>query len=151
MDYQENITHNQEEIESLDSPSSEAKKKRILIVIIVLAILIIAGVVVGAIFLLNTNNSALASQVRDVFIIFMALEILVVGIALVLLIIQLAILTNLLQTEVKPILKTTNDTVNTLKGTVRFLSDNLTEPVIKLNQTLAMGKKFVDLIKPKRK
>lgn len=151
MDNQENINQNQQEIESLDSPSSEAKKKRILIVITVLAILIIAGVVVGAIFLLNTNNSALASQVRDVFIIFMALEILVVGIALVLLIIQLAILTNLLQTEVKPILKTTNDTVNTLKGTVRFLSDNLTEPVIKLNQTLAMGKKFVDLIKPKRK
>ncbi|MCJ7694324.1 MAG: hypothetical protein MUO40_02760 [Anaerolineaceae bacterium] len=151
MENLENITQNQEEKPSLESPSSEAKKKRILIVIIVLTILIIAAVVVSAIFLLNENNSALASQVRDVFIIFMALEILIVGIALVLLIIQLAILTNLLQNEVKPILKTTNETVNTLKGTVRFLSDNVTEPVIKLNQTLAMGKKLVDLIKPKRK
>jgi hypothetical protein len=32
-------------------------------------------------------------------------------------------LTNLLQNEVKPILNSTTDTVNTLKGTVKFLSN----------------------------
>jgi amino acid permease len=78
----------------------------------------------------------------------MALASLVLGIALVVLIIQLAVLINLLQNEIRPILDSTNETVNTLKGTTQFISDNITEPVIKLNQYLAMIKK---LIKPSKR
>ena len=74
----------------------------------------------------------------------------VIGVALVVLIIQLANLTNLLQHEIKPILNSTTDTVNTLKGTVRFLSDNVSEPVIKLNESLASIKKLVDIFRLKR-
>jgi amino acid permease len=75
----------------------------------------------------------------------MALESLVVGTALVVLIIQLATLINLLQNEVRPILKSTNETVNTLRGTSEFLSENLVEPVIKLNSYLAGLKRLFDL------
>ena len=57
----------------------------------------------------------------------------VIGVALVVLIVQLASLINLLQNEVKPILIATNETVNTLRGTSEFLSENVVEPVIKLN------------------
>ena len=39
---------------------------------------------------------------------------------------------------------------NTLKGTVRFLSDNVSEPVIKLNESLASVKKLVDIFRLKR-
>jgi hypothetical protein len=76
---------------------------------------------------------------------------LIIGIALVILITQLALLTNLLQNEIKPILKTTNETVNTLHGTVIFLSDNISEPVIKLNEYLAAIKKFFELVRPSRR
>jgi hypothetical protein len=89
--------------------------------------------------------------VRDIFIIFMALESLLIGAALVVLIIQLASLINLLQNEVKPILKSTSETVNTLRGTTEFLSENLVEPVIKLNSYLAGLKKFFDLFNIVRK
>jgi predicted PurR-regulated permease PerM len=78
----------------------------------------------------------------------MALTSLVLGIALVVLIAQLAILINLLQNEIRPILDSTTETVNTLKGTTQFLSNNLTEPVIKLNEYLAMFKR---IIKPSKK
>jgi hypothetical protein len=61
----------------------------------------------------------------------------VIGLAMVILIIQLATLTNLLQNEVKPLLESTNETANTLRGTAAFLSENLTEPVIKLNEYLS--------------
>ena len=71
-----------------------------------------------------------------------------VGVALVILMIQLAVLINLLQNEIKPILNSTNETVNTLRGTVTFLSDNLAEPVIKLNQYMAGFKKLLDLLRP---
>jgi hypothetical protein len=63
------------------------------------------------------------------------------------LIVQLARLTALLQNEVRPILESTNDTVNTLRGTSQFLSDNVVRPVIKVNGSLAAVRRVMDLIR----
>lgn len=122
--------------------------KKYLATAIIIGVIIIALVVLATIFLIKPENSAMTEQLRDVFIIFMALTSLVLGIALVVLIIQLSVLINLLQNEIRPILDSTTETVNTLKGTTRFISNNITEPVIKLNQYLAMLKK---LIKPSKR
>ncbi len=108
---------------------------------VVILVLIIAGIVWLAYQPLDTTG-----RIRDIFIIFMALEFLVVGVALVVLMIQLATLINLLQNEVRPILTTTSETVNTLRGTAVFLSDNLVQPVMKLNEYLAGIKKLLDLL-----
>ncbi|MDF1519984.1 MAG: hypothetical protein RQ728_03985 [Brevefilum sp.] len=126
---------------------AEPKNNKYLIIGIIAGILILAAVVVATIFLVRANKEVTA-QIRDIFIIFMALASLVLGIALVVLITQLAILINLLQNEIRPILDSTTETVNTLKGTTQFLSNNLTEPVIKLNEYLAMFKR---IIKPSKK
>jgi amino acid permease len=77
----------------------------------------------------------------------MALESFIIGLALIILIVQLATLINLLQNEIKPILNSTSETVNTLRGTATFLSDNLAEPVIKLNETVAVIRRLVDFLK----
>ncbi len=87
-----------------------------------------------------TTNTA---KIRDVFIIFMALQSILTGMTLVVLMIQLARLTNLLQNEIKPILNSTNETLNNLRGTTNFLSDNLVEPVIKLNEYTAGLSQFM--------
>ena len=116
---------------------------------IVIAVLLLIGLIVGLFFLARAEGQVV-SQIRDIFIILMALMMVVIGVALVVLIIQLANLTNLLQHEIKPILHSTTDTVNTLKGTVRFLSDNVSEPVIKLNESLASIRKLVDIFRLKR-
>jgi len=116
----------------------------------IIAVLVIIGIIVAFVFLLRSDNEV-TSRVRDVFIIFMALEFLVVGFVLIILVIQLARLTNLLQNEVKPILDSTNETVSTLRGTTRFLSDNLVEPVIKLNEYFAGFQSVVNLVRPARK
>ena len=76
-------------------------------------------------------------RIRDIFVIFVSLETLVIGVALVVLLVQLASLINLLQNEVRPILKATSETVNTLRGTADFLGESVVEPVIKLNGYLA--------------
>jgi NADH:ubiquinone oxidoreductase subunit K len=107
---------------------------------------VILAVIVGLLVLLLNQSSEITGRVRDVFIILMALESIVIGVALVILITQIAILINLLQNEIKPILQTTNETVNTLRGTTIFLSNNLVEPVIKLNEYLAAVKRLLDLI-----
>jgi hypothetical protein len=117
------------------------------IVLIVVAVLILILLIVAAVFLLRADVET-TGKVRDVFIIFMALMSLILGVSLIILIVQLATLINLLQNELKPIIHSTNETVNTLRGTVVFLSDNLTEPVIRLNTYLSGVKTFFDLMKP---
>jgi amino acid permease len=127
------------------SPSQEenAPNKKFIIISIVAIIVILTLVILAAIFLLDPAQSQRTEQIRDVFIIFLALESLIIGVALVVLIIQLSTLINLLQNEIRPIINSTNETVNTLKGTAQFVSDHLTEPVIKINQFMAMIKKII--------
>lgn len=127
----------------------EPKTKNKSIVPIIVLVLLLIGLIVGLVFLAKADVTVV-SQVRDIFIILMALMMFVIGVALVVLIIQLANLTNLLQHEIKPILNSTTDTVNTLKGTVRFLSDNVSEPVIKLNESLASIHKLLEIFRLKR-
>ena len=112
-------------------------------------ILVLAGIVVAVYFLLQPDSPT--GTIRDIFIIFMAFESLIIGAALVVLIIQIASLINLLQNEVKPILQSTSETVNTLRGTTEFLSENLVEPVIKLNSSIAGLRRFFELFGIKRK
>jgi membrane protein implicated in regulation of membrane protease activity len=118
----------------------------IIIAVVILLILIIAGIVVLAI-----SPETVVAKVRDIFIIFMALETLLMGLVLIILILQIARLTNLLQNEIKPILESTNETVSTLRGTTTFLSDNLVQPVVKLNEYVAAVQEVGKLVGIMRK
>jgi hypothetical protein len=127
------------------SATDDSKGKSTLVIIIVAVVVLVAILGVGLFFLVKAGPDT-TSRVRDIFIIFMALEFLVIGLALIILMVQLATLINLLQNEIKPILNSTNETVSTLRGTATFLSDNLVEPVIKLNEYLAGLKRAMDLM-----
>jgi len=130
--------------------ASDLKKQRTLtIVLILFVILIVTGIVFAVYGLLQDGD--LTSRIRDIFIIFMAFESLLIGAALVVLVIQFASLINLIQNEVKPILESTTETVNTLRGTTAFLSENMVEPVIKLNSYLAGFKRLTNLVSFKKK
>jgi hypothetical protein len=135
--------------EDADSRARLRKQRWIIAGIIAGAVLLVAGIVTAVFFLVR--SPAAAANVRDIFIIFMAFESLVIGVALVVLVIQLASLINLLQNEVKPILRSTSETVNTLRGTTEFLSENMVEPVIKLNSYLAGLRKLFTLFGINRK
>jgi hypothetical protein len=113
-----------------------ADQRRMLVFSIIVIVLLMAALIVSVVFLMNAPYGEVA-RIRDIFIIFLAIQSLLTGFALVILIIQLARLINLLQNEVKPILESTNETVSNLRGTTVFLSENLTEPVIKMNEYLA--------------
>jgi len=121
---------------------SEGQKKAIVIGIIAGAIILVVALAVAAVYLVSHPERA--ASIRDVFIIFMALEFIVIGAALVVLMFQLAVLTNMLQHEIKPILDSTNETINTVRGTTTFLSENLVGPVVKLNTYLAAITQVVD-------
>ncbi len=113
----------------------QRSQRNAMIGIVAVVVLLLAGLLasIWALTLPSTDTA----KIRDIFIIFMALESLLLMLVLVILIVQIARLINLLQNEIKPILDSTNETVSTLRGTTAFLSDNLVEPVIKLNEYTA--------------
>ena len=132
-------------------PSGAPIKKKATTWPVIAGALVLLALVVGFVILMMATGSENVGKIRDIFIIFMALESLIIGIVLVILIIQLAVLINLIQNEIKPILQATNETVSTLKGTTTFISNNLTEPVIKLNEYLAGFGKLVEVLFPPRR
>ena len=132
-----------------EQPANDQKQRQLMIVLVTVFFLFLIIIISAVVFLLQADTDTTA-KVRDVFIIFMALEFIILGVALVILIIQLATLINLLQNELKPLIELTNETVNTLRGTASFLSDNVSEPVIKLNAYLAGFKQFFDVVMPRK-
>lgn len=146
------------EATSLESPSSAGfvpepspleqeelrRRRNIIISVSVAVVLFLALLITGIIYLALPDTNT--ERIRDIMIIVIAIEFMFLGFAMLILIVQLAILINLLQNEIIPIVESTNETANTLRGTAVFLSDNLTEPVIKLNQYLAGIMRLTELI-----
>jgi glucan phosphoethanolaminetransferase (alkaline phosphatase superfamily) len=137
------------------TPTEEATKnstsgqRGAIIGLVIFILLVVGGIVAAILGLLNPNTPT--ERIRDIFIIFMAFESLVIGVALVILILQIASLMNLLQNEIKPIMDATNETIHTLRGTTAFLSENMIDPVVKLNANLAGLQRVLELLGIKRK
>jgi hypothetical protein len=135
----------QTEASTPPKPSGLTPRQRLYVIGGVIISLIFIAVILYVVYWMS-QNPATTSVIRDIFIIFMAVETLLIGVALIVLMIQLARLTNLLQNEIKPILESTNETVNTVRGTAIFVSENIVDPVVKLNGYVAALSKFFDLI-----
>jgi hypothetical protein len=112
---------------------------------IVLVILVLVAAIVAVVAMLR--NPGQTANFRDIVIILVAAEAMFIGLAMIILIVQLAKLTALLQNEVKPILESTSETLNTLRGTTAFLSNNLVQPVIKANSSVAAARRALDLLR----
>jgi len=132
-------------------PSDQKKQRRTILLISIAAILLLLIIITAIYFLLTPNTDIkYVARLRDVFIILMAFESLLIGVALIILIIQITRLINLMNNEIKPILDSTSDTVNTLRGTTTFLSNNFVEPVIKANEYLAGIKELLSIFRIKK-
>jgi uncharacterized membrane protein len=137
---------NTEAPEVSDDLKTSKRQKNTAIIVGGLVFLFIAALVAALIFLLSPNtDQVLVTRLRDVFIIILASESLLIGLSLVI----LMRLINLMNNEIKPILDSTNDTVNTLRGTTAFLSNNLVEPVMKLNEYMASFQEMLRIFKRK--
>jgi hypothetical protein len=142
----------EEEIQDIDEnpeiSESQPKtwKKALVAVLIAFVIILLIGLIVLGVLYLSKATTP-TSKIRDIFIIFMALEALVIGVALIILIIQVASLLNLINNEVRPIIADAQETISTIKGTSKFLSDELVGPAIKVNSFLAGFKKIFSLFR----
>jgi len=119
----------------------EIRRQRITIAVIIFVVFLFVLTTLVSVYYLSLPTTD-TERIRDIFIIFLSLEFLVLGLTMMILIVQLSTLINLLQNEIKPIIESTNDTANTLRGTALFISENLTEPVITLNEYLSAFRQF---------
>lgn len=137
---------------SLLEPDSTASSKRKQVALIaggvVLLVLLIALLVLAISAMVRDPQGT--ETIRDIVIILVAGETLIVGVALILLVVQLARLTALLQNELRPLIDSTNETVNTLRGTSQFLSQRMVSPVIKANSSIAALRRAFGLFRAGR-
>ena len=129
----------------METSAKDQKNKTIFIIIAVVLLLILVGMVIGIV-ILSGSDQIDVEKVRDIFIIILAFESLVIGGTLIILIVQLALLTNMMQNEIKPILASTKETVKTVKGTSRFISDKAISPILSVAGLLAGGRKLFELV-----
>ena len=78
-----------------------------------------------------------AAIIRDLSIIMVALESFVIMAMLGILIWQVYKLVKVLQTEIRPIMQDTQETVATLRGTTNFMAENVVNPVVETSSKVA--------------
>jgi len=119
-------------------PASEQRRRRLITFgIIGGAVLILVLLIVATWWAVQPNNQPYTRGLRDVAIIFLAFLSIVIGGMLVALLYQVTMLTLLMRDEIKPLLESINETMNTVRGTAVFMSDNVVRPTINVASTFA--------------
>ena len=78
-----------------------------------------------------------AAVIRDISIIMVALESFVIMAMLGILIWQVYKLVKMMQTEIRPIIQDTQETLATLRGTTNFMTENVVNPVVETSSKIA--------------
>jgi hypothetical protein len=118
--------------------SEEQRKRNLFIAGSIAAIVaIFLLLVLAAFWAVQPQNRDLTRSLRDVSIIFLAFLAVWIGVALVLLLYLVMMLTLLVRDEIKPLLESINATMNTVRGTTVFMSENVVQPTIKVASTLS--------------
>jgi len=114
--------------ETLTAEEKAAKRTQIYIIAgaVVFLILLVAAIVLMA------SNPEATTVVRDIALVFVAVETFLIGLAMILLIFQIQVLIQVLRDEIQPLLRSVNDTASTVRGTTEFVSHNVVSPVIRI-------------------
>ena len=134
--------------EQLPEPTTEAappsvsareqrQRKLVLWGVIGASVLIIVLLFLATWWGVQPQNQAYTRGLRDVALIFLAFLSIVIGGLMVALLYQVTMLILLMRDEVKPLLESIQETVNTVRGTAAFMSGNIVEPTIKAASALA--------------
>lgn len=110
-------------------PSPEQQKRTQ--IAIIAGVILMLGLLITAIVLMAKFPAA-TTVIRDIAIVFVAVETFLIGLAALVLIVEIQTLTKVLREEIQPLLRSVNDTVSTVRGTTEFMSENFVSPVIKV-------------------
>jgi len=120
--------------------SAEMSKRTQMIVIggaVLFLVLLIAAIVLMAKF------PGATQVVRDIAIVFVAVETFIIGLAMIVLIFQVQMLIQMLRDEIQPLLLSVNDTASTVRGTTQFVSHKVVSPFIQMAGFAAGARRVV--------
>ena len=117
--------------------STESQPEKVVptayVVLGVVGLIVVLALIIWLVLWLANNYAPQLEAIRDIFIVMLALSscgVLLVGILAVIMLIRLI---NMLEFEIKPILEKTQETISTVQGTTRFVSQNVVQPTIRLS------------------
>lgn len=119
------------------SPEEQRKRKWMQVGFIALAVVIVVIVVGLSVLAIQPQNEDTTRRVRDLAIIFLAILSVGTSLLMIILLWQVTLLTLMMRDEIKPLLESINETMNTVRGTAVFMSDNLVQPTIKAASAFA--------------
>ncbi|MBK9054170.1 MAG: hypothetical protein IPL78_25630 [Chloroflexi bacterium] len=114
-------------------PQPEKLVPTLYVVLGVIGLVVVVGLLIALVLWLANNYAPQLEAIRDIFIVMLAFSscgVLLVGILAVIMLIRLV---NMLEFEIKPILEKTNETISTVQGTTRFVSQNVVKPTITIS------------------
>jgi hypothetical protein len=124
-------------IEPTPAPDpAQDRRRRLIQAGLIAAAVVIVVVIVGGVILAYQHPEG-TRVARDLAIILVAVLSIAISIMVILLLYQVTMLTLLMRDEIKPLLKSINETTNTLRGTAVFMSDNVIQPTIKVSSAFA--------------
>lgn len=130
----------------LDSQLAEEKSAKRTQLLVIGGSILFLVILVAIVVLLYTNPAA-TEVIRDIAIVFVAVETFLIGLAMLLLIFQIQVLIRVLRDEIQPLLNSVNDTASTVRGTTDFVSHNVVSPFIKFaGFTAAVSRVTSDLV-----
>lgn len=123
--------------------SADRKSKRTLTWIGVIAAVVVLVIIIGFVLMIQAG---VTGTVRDVIIIILALESLIVGTLMVVLVIQVIALVKMMREEIKPLLESAQDTLESARGTTTFVSKKVITPAISIASTAAGIKRVAEFL-----
>jgi hypothetical protein len=129
--------------QTLTAEEQAAKRTQMYIIAgaVVFLILLVAAIVLMA------SYPQATSVVRDIALVFVAVETFLIGLAMILLIFQIQVLIQVLRDEIQPLLRSVNDTASTVRGTTEFVSHNVVSPIIQAaGFASGVGRVFRDMV-----
>ncbi len=122
-----------------DAKGMSPSTRKALIIAVIFLVAVIALIVVAVWALLQ--NPGLTANIRDIVIILAAAVLMLTNVAigalLLVLVYRLQDLIHVLRTEIKPTLTNVSQTVRTVTGTARMVSDSVAKPTIRAASIIA--------------
>jgi hypothetical protein len=102
---------------------------------IIVVLLVVAALVALGYWAFTTDGGL--NGLKNLAIILLALETIVVTALLLVVVLLLARLVSMIQDEISPVLKSAQQTANTVRGTTTFVSDTFVAPLIQIASALS--------------
>jgi hypothetical protein len=88
----------------------------------------------------------ISGTIRDIAIIIVAIQSIVIGVLIAVLIWQIWRLMSMIQTDIKPVIDDTQATMNTVRGTTVFVTDNVVQPVVRSSRSMTRWRRTLQAL-----